>query len=137
MGEENTPSKTANDGSVPASPGYLHSKSALVNRMHRIEGQTRGIEKMISENQYCIDILNQIAAVRTALDRVAIHIVDEHINHALYQRLKVSVATVAIHIVDEHINHCVKEAIDSKDRESADVKRKELMEVIDRFMKIR
>ncbi len=113
MGEENTPSKTANDGSVPASPGYLHSKSALVNRMHRIEGQTRGIEKMISENQYCIDILNQIAAVRTALDRVAIH------------------------IVDEHINHCVKEAIDSKDRESADVKRKELMEVIDRFMKIR
>ncbi|MCL5047681.1 MAG: metal-sensitive transcriptional regulator [Firmicutes bacterium] len=94
------------------SPGYARSKVALLNRMRRIEGQTRGIEKMIEENKYCIDILNQIAAVRTALDRVAVS------------------------VVDEHISHCVREAIDSKDKQDADIKQQELMEVIDRFMKI-
>ncbi len=50
--------------------GYAKDKEALAKRLHRIEGQVRGIERMIEEDRYCIDILTQIAAVKTALEQV-------------------------------------------------------------------
>ena len=52
--------------------GYTKDKEALAKRLHRIEGQVRGIEKMVDEDRYCIDILTQIAAVNTALQAVAL-----------------------------------------------------------------
>jgi DNA-binding FrmR family transcriptional regulator len=56
--------------------GYHADKPALVKRLHRIEGQVRGIEKMVNEDRYCIDILTQIAAVNTALESLAFRILD-------------------------------------------------------------
>ena len=50
--------------------GYAENKPLLVKRLHRIEGQVRGIERMVDEDRYCIDILTQIAAVKTALEQV-------------------------------------------------------------------
>ena len=56
--------------------GYSKDKDALVRRLHRIEGQVRGIERMVEEDRYCIDILTQIAAVNTALESLAFKILD-------------------------------------------------------------
>ena len=52
--------------------GYAKDKDLLVKRLHRIEGQVRGIERMVEEDRYCIDILTQIAAVKTALEQVGV-----------------------------------------------------------------
>ena len=55
-----------------AAYAYLEDKEALIGRLHRIEGQVRGIERMVSEERYCIDILTQISAATTALDAMAL-----------------------------------------------------------------
>src|SRR5581483_4256229 len=55
-------------------PGYADDKAALVRRLHRIEGQVRGIEKMVEEDRYCVDVLTQIAAATTALDALALRL---------------------------------------------------------------
>jgi len=59
-------------------PGYLRSKEDLVNRMHRVRGQVSGIERMIEEERYCIDVLTQISAAQAALDKVALGLLDDH-----------------------------------------------------------
>lgn len=63
--------------------GYSASKAELSVRLRRIEGQVRGIEQMIADDRYCIDVLTQIAAVRAALDRVALGLLDGHVGHCL------------------------------------------------------
>ena len=63
--------------------GYTAGKDALVKRLHRIEGQVRGIEKMVEEDRYCIDILTQIAAVSTALESLAFKVLDDHVRHCV------------------------------------------------------
>ena len=60
--------------------GYTADKEALIKRLHRIEGQVRGIEKMLEQDRYCIDIITQISAVNTALEAVAFKMVDERVN---------------------------------------------------------
>lgn len=59
-------------------PGYAPSKEQLRNRLHRIEGQVRGVERMVDEERYCIDVLTQISAVHRALDKVALGLVSGH-----------------------------------------------------------
>jgi DNA-binding FrmR family transcriptional regulator len=63
--------------------GYVVDKEALARRLHRIEGQIRGIERMVDEERYCVDILTQIAAATTALETVAFKILDEHVSHCV------------------------------------------------------
>jgi CsoR family transcriptional regulator, copper-sensing transcriptional repressor len=58
--------------------GYTASKDQLKTRLRRIEGQVRGIERMVQEDRYCIDVLTQIAAVQAALDKVALGLLDGH-----------------------------------------------------------
>ena len=58
--------------------GYVSDKEALVKRLHRIEGQVRGIERMVEQDRYCIDILTQISAIQAALDKVALGLLDGH-----------------------------------------------------------
>ena len=58
--------------------GYTASKDQLRKRLARIEGQVRGIERMVDEDRYCIDVLTQISAVQAALDKVALGLLDEH-----------------------------------------------------------
>jgi CsoR family transcriptional regulator, copper-sensing transcriptional repressor len=93
--------------------GYAAEKGALIKRMRRIEGQARGIEKMISDDRYCIDILTQIAAVDTALE------------------------AVAFKILDDHVKHCVARALASGDEAVAAEKSHELLEAVHRFTRTR
>ena len=63
--------------------GYSASKDNYTKRLRRIEGQVRGIAKMIDEDKYCIDVLTQISAVNSALQSVALGLLDEHLNHCV------------------------------------------------------
>ena len=93
--------------------GYSKDKPALTKRLHRIEGQVRGIERMVEDDRYCIDILTQIAAVNTALD------------------------SLALKILDEHVRHCVAGALTSGDEAEAETKTAELLEAVQRFARTR
>jgi DNA-binding FrmR family transcriptional regulator len=93
--------------------GYVRDKDALVKRLHRIEGQVRGIERMVEEERYCIDVLTQIGAVTTALE------------------------SVAFEILDDHVGHCVSGALSSGDPDVAAEKSKELLEAVQRFARTR
>jgi DNA-binding FrmR family transcriptional regulator len=63
--------------------GYSGHKDALLKRLHRIEGQVRGIEGMVTDDRYCIDILTQIGAAQAALDKVALELLDDHVGHCV------------------------------------------------------
>jgi CsoR family transcriptional regulator, copper-sensing transcriptional repressor len=67
------------------SNGYVQSdsKDALAKRLKRIEGQVRGLQRMIDEERYCIDVLTQIAAVNAALDSVALKVLEDHVAHCV------------------------------------------------------
>jgi DNA-binding FrmR family transcriptional regulator len=93
--------------------GYHADKDALVKRLHRIEGQVRGIEKMVDQDRYCIDIITQISAVTTALE------------------------AVALKILDQHVRHCVAGALASGDQTDAATKTEELLEAVQRFTRTR
>ena len=93
--------------------GYASEKEALIKRLHRIEGQVRGIERMVEEDRYCIDILTQISAVNTALE------------------------SLAFRILDGHVNHCVAGALASGDPEEAQRKSQELLDAVHRFSRAR
>ncbi len=98
---------------TPPSYGYTPEKQALIKRLHRIEGQVRGIERMLSDDRYCIDIITQIAAVQTALE------------------------AVSFKILDEHVNHCVAGALASGDEQLAVEKTRELLDAVHRFARTR
>jgi CsoR family transcriptional regulator, copper-sensing transcriptional repressor len=93
--------------------GYVSDKEALIKRLHRIEGQVRGIERMVDEERYCIDILTQIAAVNTAL------------------------ASLAVKLLEDHIRHCVTGALASGDEADAAFKTEELLAAVQRFSRTR
>jgi len=93
--------------------GYIDQKDSLVKRLHRIEGQVRGVERMVDDERYCIDILTQIAAVSTALD------------------------SLAFQILDGHVKHCVAGAMASGDDAASQAKAEELLAAVHRFAKTR
>ena len=64
-------------------PGYTDDKKALLARLRRIEGQVRGIQRMIDDDTYCIDVLTQVAAVSKALQGVGLKLLDEHLQHCV------------------------------------------------------
>jgi CsoR family transcriptional regulator, copper-sensing transcriptional repressor len=64
-------------------PGYIDNKEELVNRLRRISGQVGGVERMVDEDRYCIDILTQVAAIQAALDKVALSLLDDHARHCV------------------------------------------------------
>ncbi|MDQ5893765.1 MAG: CsoR family transcriptional regulator, copper-sensing transcriptional repressor [Actinomycetota bacterium] len=68
--------------------GYLHDKERYLARLKRIEGQARGIHRMVEEDKYCIDILTQISALTSALEGVAIGLLDEHLKHCVVDAAK-------------------------------------------------
>lgn len=63
--------------------GYADNKPALLKRLSRIEGQVRGVSKMVVEDKYCIDILTQVSAAKAALDKVALELLRDHARHCL------------------------------------------------------
>jgi len=90
-----------------------YEKEPLIKRLHRIEGQVRGIERMVEDDRYCIDIITQIAAVSTALE------------------------SLAFKVLDEHVRHCVAGALSSGDPEEANRKSEELLSAVQRFARTR
>ena len=90
-----------------------YDKEALGKRLRRIEGQVRGIERMVEDDRYCIDILTQIGAAMTALE------------------------SVGLKVLDEHVSHCVAGAIESGDPDAARAKTEELLAAVQRFAKAR
>ncbi len=66
-------------------PGYIISKKQLLTRLRRIRGQVEGIERMVEEERYCIDVLTQISAVQAALDKVALELLDDHTRHCVVE----------------------------------------------------
>jgi len=95
------------------SHGYAAERDALVKRLRRIEGQVRGLERMVEDDRYCIDVLTQISAVTTALE------------------------SVAYRILDAHVEHCVADALSSGDPEAAADKSRELLAAVHRFSRSR
>jgi CsoR family transcriptional regulator, copper-sensing transcriptional repressor len=95
--------------------GYIEAdnKDAMIKRLHRIEGQVRGVERMVEDERYCIDILTQIGAVTTALESLA-------------QKL-----------LEDHANHCVAGALAAGDRDAAERKTQELLDAVHRFTRTR
>ena len=69
--------KTEND------PGYIDQKDQLLNRIRRVAGQVGGVERMIADERYCIDILTQISAAQAALDKVALGLLEDHARHCV------------------------------------------------------
>ena len=90
-----------------------YDKDALGKRLRRIEGQVRGIERMVEDDRYCMDVLTQIAAVSKALD------------------------AVALEVLDEHVRHCVTDALESGDQNAAAEKSEELLAAVQRFARTR
>ena len=95
------------------SHGYVADKEALVKRLHRIEGQVRGIERMVAEERYCIEILTQLAAVSTALEKVSVK------------------------LLEDHVRHCVAGALAAGDAEAAERKSEDLLAAVQRFSQTR
>ena len=91
----------------PTPRGYTATKDQLLNRLRRIEGQVRGIEGMVEDDRYCVDILTQISAIQAALDKVALG------------------------LLDDHARHCVKDAADAERAGKTD----ELMAAVGRLMR--
>ena len=63
--------------------GYSANKEAVLKRVRRVEGQVRGIEKMVDDERYCIDVITQISAIQAALDKVALGLLDDHAQHCI------------------------------------------------------
>ena len=63
--------------------GYTATKEQLLKRLKRVEGQVRGVEKMVDDDRYCIDVLTQISAIQAALDKVALGLMDDHARHCV------------------------------------------------------
>ncbi len=72
-----------------ASHGYISDKDRYLARLKRIEGQARGIHRMVDEEQYCIDILTQISALTSALQGVALGLLDDHLKHCVADAVRV------------------------------------------------
>jgi CsoR family transcriptional regulator, copper-sensing transcriptional repressor len=68
---------------VAETRGYSDSKDALLNRLRRVEGQVRGVQGMVTDDRYCIDVLTQISAIQAALDKVALGLLDDHARHCV------------------------------------------------------
>ena len=71
----------ATDGTTTR--GYTASKDQLLKRLSRVEGQVRGVSRMVEEDRYCIDVLTQIGAIQAALDKISLGLLDGHARHCL------------------------------------------------------
>ena len=67
--------------------GYTENKDAVLKRLRRIEGQVRGLQRMVDEDSYCVDVLTQISAVNRALQAVALELLGDHLSHCVAEAL--------------------------------------------------
>lgn len=74
---------TGHQGKATGVPGYIDNKDAQLKRLRRIEGQIRGLQRMVDSETYCIDILTQVSAATKALEAVALELLDDHLRHCM------------------------------------------------------
>jgi DNA-binding FrmR family transcriptional regulator len=74
---------------MSAQPGYASDKDVVQKRLRRIEGQIRGLQRMVEEDRYCVDILEQVSAATRALQSVALVLLDDHLGHCVANAVKV------------------------------------------------
>ena len=89
-------------------PGYSANKEKVVARLRRIEGQVRGIEKMVEDERYCIDVLTQLAAAKAALEGVSLALLEDHIDHCVADAIKAGDGTEKVREVSEAISRLVR-----------------------------
>jgi CsoR family transcriptional regulator, copper-sensing transcriptional repressor len=70
-------------GSAPPTPGYTDRRADHIRRLRKVEGQVRGIARMVENDRYCIDVLTQVSAVNRALQEVALALLDDHVRHCV------------------------------------------------------
>jgi DNA-binding FrmR family transcriptional regulator len=89
-------------------PGYSENKQKVLTRLRRIEGQVRGIEKMVEEERYCIDVLTQVAAAKAALESVSLDLLDDHMLHCVADAIKTGDGTEKVREVSAAIGRLVR-----------------------------
>jgi CsoR family transcriptional regulator, copper-sensing transcriptional repressor len=88
--------------------GYAKDKTGIQARLRRIEGQVRGIQKMVDEDRYCIDVLTQVNAVRAALENVALQLLADHTEHCVAEAIRAGGGGSKVRELNEAIQRLVK-----------------------------
>lgn len=88
--------------------GYIAHKDDIDKRLLRIEGQTRGLQRMVAEERYCIDILTQVKSVKAALDRVALLLLDDHVEHCVADAVRHGDGADKLHELSQAIGRFVE-----------------------------
>ena len=92
-----------NDATTGAArvPGYHDDRAAVLARLRRIEGQVRGVQRMVADETYCIDVLTQVSAINRALQSVAVLLLDDHLRHCVTAAIQSGDASEADRIISE------------------------------------
>ena len=89
-------------------PGYTKDKEAIQTRLRRIEGQVRGIQKMVDEDRYCIDVLTQVSATRAALEGVALQLLADHTEHCVAEAIQSGDGSQKVRELNEAVGRLVR-----------------------------
>jgi len=89
-------------------PGYSKDKKSIQARLRRIEGQVRGIEKMIEQDRYCIDVLTQLNATRAALESVSLQLLADHTEHCVAEAVRSGKGTQKVRELNEAVERLVR-----------------------------
>ena len=89
-------------------PGYTKDKQRIQSRLRRIEGQVRGIEKMVEQDRYCIDVLTQVNATRAALESVALKLLADHTEHCVAEAIRSGGGTKKVRELNEAVQRLVR-----------------------------
>jgi DNA-binding FrmR family transcriptional regulator len=88
--------------------GYKSHKEQVQARLKRIEGQIRGVQKMVEEDRYCIDVLTQVSAAKAALDAVALELLQDHTEHCVAEAIRSGDGTAKIRELNDAVERLVK-----------------------------
>ena len=91
-----------------AMPGYTKDKGSIQARLRRIEGQVRGIHKMVEEDRYCIDVLTQVSATRAALEGVALQLLADHTEHCVAEAIQSGDGSQKVRELNEAVGRLVR-----------------------------
>ena len=93
---------------MPTMPGYTKDRHSIQARLRRIEGQVRGIQKMLDDDRYCIDVLTQVNATRAALESVALQLLADHTEHCVAEAISSGEASQKVRELNEAVERLVK-----------------------------
>jgi DNA-binding FrmR family transcriptional regulator len=89
-------------------PGYTKDKQRILTRLRRVEGQVRGVQKMVEEDRYCIDVLTQVNATRAALESVALQLLADHTEHCVAEAIRSGTGTRKVRELNAAVERLVR-----------------------------